>query len=338
MPKSLAFPAVLDMNHRRHSPRSQQQHTPMNPLMNDGIAVIGLPEFSRSGITVVVGVARGGTSLIAGSLYKLGLFMGDRACPPVFEDTLLSDAFDNKRGAVDQIVKRYTEEHGTWGWKRPSVINSLPRAHELLNAPRYIFIFKDILSIARRKNISSLTEIFSGMEQSLEEYRRAITFLQRNKLSAMLVSYEKAVMHPESMIEQLIHFCDLSPSEAQTIEATHFITPDPVHYLEHSRVTKAVGRLDGFSAGRISGWARMVHTQEPARVQILINDALVATVIADQKMNSSQETITAHRFFFAIPATIRLTSTDVIRARVVSEVRDLENSPTQPESCPDGNT
>ena len=338
MPNSLAIPAVLAVNHRRYRPRSQQQHTPMNPLMNDGIAVIGLPEFSRSGITIVVGVARGGTSLIAGSLYKLGLFMGDRACPPVFEDTLLSDAFDNKRGVLDQIVKRYTEEHGTWGWKRPSVINNLPRAHELLNAPRYIFIFKDILSIARRKNISSLTEIFSGMEQSLEEYRRAITFLHRNKLSAMLVSYEKAVMHPESMIEQLIHFCDLSPSDAQTLEATHFITPDPVHYLEHSRVTKAVGRLDGFSAGRISGWARMVHTQEPARVQILINDALVATVIADQKMDSSQETMNAHRFSFVIPATIRLTSTDVIRARVVSEVRDLENSPTTLESCPHGNT
>lgn len=77
-------------------------------LKNRGIAIIGESSFARSNIIVVVGVARGGTSMVAGSMAKLGIFMGDKAAPPVFEDMRLSDSFERRDlRAVQDIVQEF---------------------------------------------------------------------------------------------------------------------------------------------------------------------------------------------------------------------------------------
>jgi chemotaxis response regulator CheB len=55
-------------------------------LVNKGFTFLNM-ENASVGLTkqiVVVGVSRGGTSAIAGSLYHLGVHVGDTAKPPVF--------------------------------------------------------------------------------------------------------------------------------------------------------------------------------------------------------------------------------------------------------------
>ena len=73
-------------------------------LINDGISVIGEAINAKSARIVVVGTARGGTSMVAGALAKLGLFMGEKAVAPTFEDILLSTNFEQNNLETKLIV------------------------------------------------------------------------------------------------------------------------------------------------------------------------------------------------------------------------------------------
>src|SRR5690606_39609224 len=132
-------------------------------LVNKGITIVGVHKSETKPITVI-GTARGGTSMIAGVLTKLGVFMGDRALPPVFEDMKLSEAMESKDlKKAQRIVAKYNEKHAKWGWKRPSSIEYLDEVDNVLLSPAYIFVFKDVFSIAQRNSISMLSEVLPGM-------------------------------------------------------------------------------------------------------------------------------------------------------------------------------
>ena len=122
----------------------------MDELINSGICVVGhKPKDLRP--IIVVGTARSGTSMIAGSLDSLGVFMGDQAKPPVYEDVKLSDAIEAKNIQLSkEIIADYTSRKKLWGWKRPRSLNYLVGIDKLFNKPCYIFVFKDLLSICLR--------------------------------------------------------------------------------------------------------------------------------------------------------------------------------------------
>lgn len=298
-------------------------------LTNKGISIIGEPTDSRSKAIVVVGTARGGTSMVAGSMAKLGIFMGDRAAPPVFEDVRLSTCFESKdEEAAATIVQEYSEKHGLWGWKRPSSIDYLPTVHNVLNAPRYIFIYKDIMSIAQRNAISMLSYLMPGMDRALKQYGQTIDFLRAQPVRAMLVSYEKAMADSAHFVAELAQFCEIQATSQQLRQATNFITPNPEQYLDASRITKAQGRLGGVANGRVYGWARFVHSKKPASVNLYLNDQPIATVIANRPRPDLLEKFNQPcAFSMNLPEGVNVKTGDVLRARVENEIRDLENSP-----------
>jgi len=299
-----------------------------NSLINDGLSIVGEPNYVQSNAILVVGTARGGTSLVAGVLAKLGVFMGEKATAPTFEDVLLSTQFEQNTIEAYPTVQRYMTDHKRWAWKRPSVINRLEDAHILLHAPRYIFIFRDPQSIARRNNISMLSEIIPALDRALDDYKSAIHFMAKMPIFAMISSYDKAVLNPENFISEIIKFCDIDPTPSQIADAKNFITRDPPNYLDQSRITKASGKLESVGDGRVSGWARMAYTKKPAQVEIMLNDKILGKVTANEAAVSSDDSETeANRFSFEISGSISLTPNDTVRARVVNDVKDLENSP-----------
>ncbi|MEJ5992456.1 sulfotransferase [Ramlibacter sp. PS3R-8] len=302
-----------------------------DPLTNKGVAVTGSPSDSTSKAVVVVGVARGGTSMVAGSMMHLGVFMGDRANPPVFEDMRLSTAFEQKDWeAAKAVAAAYSGSHAVWGWKRPWSVDHLDDVHRVLDAPRYIFVYKDVMSIAQRNTISMLSDLLPGMDKAMQQYAKTLAFLRARPVRAMLVSYEKAMADPAHFVRELARFCGVEPREEQLDAAQAFIQPNPEHYLDVSRITKAQGRLGGIANGKMYGWARMLHSKKPASVDLFVNGDKVGTVVADQpRPDLMQRFNQACAYSFQLPPELVLQSGDVLRARVVNEVRDLENSPWQ---------
>jgi len=299
-------------------------------LINKGITVVGKAKKSKRPI-VVVGTARGGTSMIAGALAKLGVFMGDLAVPPVYEDVRLSAVFEkNDIDAIHAIISEYSNQYQKWGWKRPSSIDYLDKVNDLMQSPSYVFIFKDILSIAQRNTISMLSEVLPGMERALKQYGNCLEFLHKSNHHAMLISYDKAVSNPENLINQLKEFYDLSPSAQQLEAAIAFVKPNPTDYLDASRITKAHGRLGGLQNRTVYGWAKFLHKEQSATVEIYLNDSKLGETIANKNRADLQEKFgVSCAYYFNLPETVQIKIGDSLRARVVSEVIDLDNSPLE---------
>ena len=297
-------------------------------LINNGLQIIGVPQ-RESGPVVVVGVARGGPSMIAGALAKLGVYMGDQAEAPVFEDVLLSNAME--AGNFDlarQISNRYEINHKNWGWKRPSSVEYLNELDDILMPYAYIFIFKDIFSIAKRNTISILEYTLLTMDLANKNYGKCIEFIKNKKPYGLLVSYEKTLANPEALVGYLINVKHLNPTDYEIKSAIEFIRINPEDYLDSSRITKSEGCLDDVSIDSISGWARYIHSKNPAKVEVLLNDVLIGSAIANEfreDLDSIYESPCA--FNFKWPQGVDICKGDFIRLRVGNDIQDLCNSP-----------
>ena len=298
----------------------------LNGLVNKGVVNYGVGAPSLR--FVVVGVARGGTSVVAGVLDKLGVYMGDGAVAPVFEDTPLSQAFESKkRGLAAEIAKRYSANHDHWAWKRPSCINYLPEVHRALGAPNYIFIYRDLLSIAQRNAISMQSDVMASMAVAQKQYSKAHEFLSKNRVRALLLSYEKVMLYPDHFLDQLVAFCGLAPSPQALEAARRFMTHNSPDYLDATRITKAEGVIEQVTAAGVSGWARFVHTHKAPDIELFINDIPVAKVKAHGQVPGHDGAAVRHAFQFELSGLLSLRPGDVVRGRVDGEVVDLENSP-----------
>lgn len=233
---------------------------------------------------VVVGSARGGTSLVAGALHHLGVFTGDKSNPPVFEDVLLSEAFEsNEIDKAKSIVERYSESHDLWAWKRPAALNYLDKVELVIPNPLYIFIFKDIFAIANRNNISMKSDISKGLENAISDYCKIVDFVGKTNRPVMLVSAEKALQNKKDFVNALVSMnmdiCDLS---TETKNAIEFITPNPKQYLDVTRNSKVIGQVGYHDEVKINGWARYLHTKKHVEVELYLGGKLVETQVADQ--------------------------------------------------------
>jgi hypothetical protein len=296
-----------------------------NALINKGIFLFNKVDREEPRTIVVVGSARGGTSIIAGVLHSLGIFMGE-ARPPVFEDVSLATAFERKEyKAAEAIIEEYNSKHAIWAFKRPSCINYLPKIHARLRAPRYVFIFRDVLSIATRNSISMRADVINSMDAALNNYKKAIEFIRAYNPTAMLVSAEKLLADKHHFVTTLSEFIGHHPSESCIASAVQFIEPNSVRYLDNTRITKSVGAVDEITETSVSGWAKLVHSDQPPTIEIYVNNELLGEVLPDRCRNDQLKPGSTERaqsgFHFDLPKP--LTSGDIVRVRVKHDVRDL---------------
>jgi hypothetical protein len=279
---------------------------------------------------VVIGSARGGTSLVAGALHHLGIFTGDKSNLPVFEDVLLSEAFEsNDLEQAKAIVDRYTKEHYIWAWKRPAALNYLDKVEAVIPNPFYIFIFKDIFAIANRNNISMKADIGKGLQSALADYGKIVDFVSNTDKPVMLVSAEKALQNKESFVSALIKMNkeveDYSDNKNKAIE---FITPNPESYLEITRITKALGTIDCLTKDKISGWAKNQHSNTPSEVEVYVDGNLFGTTTANINRpdlinaNISKDGNNGFIFYFKNNS---IKNGSYVTVKIKDEIRNLKN-------------
>lgn len=257
-------------------------------LKNQGFSFsVGNPsqESQKEKTFVVVGVARGGTSIIAGTLAKLGVFMGN-AQAPVYEDLRLSLAYEKtSQEKFETVVADYNEKYNVWGWKRPSTLNDLPRIAKKLRNPHFIFVFRDLLSVANRNVISMKHGLESGLSDGLKDYAKIIKFIGKKNYPAFYISSEKTVSNKEPFLEAISKFCQLSPTEEQKLAVYDFISPNPEEYLDKTRIDRVIGWVDKrqLQTGILKGWAHYPsQPDKKAEVQILVNGEIKLTVCANR--------------------------------------------------------
>lgn len=255
----------------------------LKKLSNIGISYIGDEEVleEEKKTLIVVGIARGGTSLIAGALDCLGVFTGEESAGPVYEDKKLAKAFESDDiESVIEIVSKYNI-HDLWAYKRPSSINHLREIDEMFRNPIYLIVFKDIFSIANRNKISMKSDIVHGLNRAHDDYAKVLSFISANNLNAFLFSYEKVMTNKDKFVDTLIRIIGKNNvSDEQEEVAKKFIEPNSKAYLDASRITKSIGRIGSIEKKRIIGWAKYLYSNKPATVDLYINNEFISSKVA----------------------------------------------------------
>ncbi len=305
----------------------------IDALINKGFYPIGdRPEPGPKTI-VVVGVARGGTSIVAGTLAKLGIFMGDKACAPVFEDVRLASAIEaSDLQTVFDTIASYNDRASVWGFKRPSVVEKLEPLHPLLRNPVYLFIFRDVMVISNRSAISMKKAVVPAMRRAHDAVGNILTFIERAPVSGVLLSTEKVLLRKDEFVDRLIDYLGLESvvTRAERQRAKDFITIDPVDYLDRSRL-EFIGHVGPATPSFVAGWAWVRNSPKPAKLQISVNGLLAGSTTADRprpdvKARGFHQTGKCG-FHFVYPEGLSLKAGDEVAVQFVRGSEHLKGSP-----------
>ena len=304
----------------------------VNLLINTGMLEMNKSQHNSPEKTVVVlGVARGGTTMVASVLEALGVPMGEKL-GPVKEDVELSQAIES--GDIyrfNQLINTRNSTYPIWGWKRPAAVEHSEIWEASLRNPYIIAIFRDPFAIANRNRISMLSDVFKNMENSISHLDMLVQFLQKQRHPTLLCSYEKAITAPEAFVQAVDNFLQLD-AQNRWEYALHQINPESREYLESSRITQSQGELETVNQKFCSGWAFYPNIpSRHAKVDLLLNGTLVETVMANRLRGDIKEggvhPTGICGFKYEWPMDMRPKMGDQVSARVSGDNISLPGSP-----------
>lgn len=165
-----------------------------------------IPEPTPQRTYVTFGVERGGTSLVAGVLRALGLYLGD-----IPEGNNEDKAFHNKSlGQMKATIARRNQEYDIWGWKYPTASTYLPVLSKSIRNAFFIVVYRDVVATAlsraqwdgefiRRNGRMSLHETSAMMNANTG-------FALATRRPVLLISNEKAAQNTSALIDELADF------------------------------------------------------------------------------------------------------------------------------------
>jgi len=176
---------------------------------------------------VVLGVPRGGTSMIAGLLRIFGIHMGD------YVDDTKHEALEFAGLTVDEcidLIEIRNIRDEDWGWKEPWIGLILNDIHNSFANPHYIYISRDLIAclnsdlrhndtFKERENAESF--IWNRNLHLVNEMNKVLRYADKK----LLLSYEESLKRPENLIEQLETFIGKKLSKDKREQAIKFIKP-----------------------------------------------------------------------------------------------------------------
>jgi len=156
---------------------------------------------------VCFGVPRGGTSAIAGTMQRLGVWIGDDLTDN-YEDA------DFVRRTVPHMVdavRQRNEQRDVWGFKCPDAVNYLDRIIPEIRNPYLVVVYRDVVATMKgHMRWHERNHLHSFHEVIIQQHRNWF-LIERWKVPTALVSYEKAVTYPRVFAHALSHFMGVGP-------------------------------------------------------------------------------------------------------------------------------
>jgi hypothetical protein len=287
-----------------------------------------------AGTVVVAGLGRSGTSMLAAVLKAAGICMGEQTATGTHEDQQLAALLPpRQRRELLLLIDQRNQDHNLWGFKLPSRLVLEPSLLRLLRRPYLVVIFRDILAIAGRRQVSKGESLQSQLTQSLREYRRLVRFLDRIDRPCLLVSYEKALLDPDLLVDQLDRFLMLNLDATSKAACRASIQVSPDLYRREVRQQQGwQGRLEEVQKDKIKGWAFVGHADAPAQVEIWINGLLQHVCMANRPRPDvqSEHQLKTSACGFCIELKTpsqQLNPGDLVSARMAKTEQQLRNSP-----------
>jgi hypothetical protein len=256
----------------------------MKELINTGTIVLNARPEQEEKTVVVLGIARSGTSMIAQLLVELGVYIGEGK-PPVNEDTEISNLLEKNRDLekFDELVTERNAKYKVWGWKRPEAFRYIRQFENRIRNPHFIFLFRDPLAIGLREQTSMQANLFQTMMHAQKRYTNIIRYLQGTEHPCLLVSYEKALLKSEALVDTLCEFLGIDVDDELKDKALSSVETDSAEYLRQtSRKKKPIGNVRSIKGGIIKGWAHNGRNKQKQKVDVHIDGQIVQNFVADE--------------------------------------------------------
>ncbi|MCK8463996.1 hypothetical protein MUY35_09055 [Aliiroseovarius sp. S1339] len=200
-------------------------------VKNSTLRATGVTVKGAQRTIVILGVERGGTSMVAGVIRALGVDLG-RSLGHNHEDPrFLSEDL--------QVLKDYVAERNeaadVWGFKMPKAIKNLEFWDNTLRNPVYVIAYRNPLAIADswiQREAGKLV----GIMKRIQVYQTAVvSFLETTSSPVLLVNYERSVQNREAgadFVDELTSFLALDVPDAKRDQAVAMITGDGGGYVD----------------------------------------------------------------------------------------------------------
>lgn len=172
---------------------------------------------------IVLGNMRGGTSMVAGMLRILGVFMGDKIDEHNHEDLDLQHRHPLN---LRSIVAERNASYKVWGWKDPLLIDVVHDLIDLcpLRDPVFIVVMRDAVATAQSLVLHEGWAFGFAFSHASSQSIKLFDFVHEHP-SAVLVSYEKAMSDPAGFVDGMVGMLGLDVSEDLRDRAIAFVSP-----------------------------------------------------------------------------------------------------------------
>jgi hypothetical protein len=310
----------------------------MTDLVNRGLVILNDQEgdaasgHGRESTIIVTGVARGGTSMLAQVLDRLGLFLGDLRDRVVVEDTEILHALQQSdMGRLEDIIANRNQRFAKWGFKVPNLHNFLPATEQRrFRNPRYVVVFRDPLAIARRNELSMRQDAAKTIREAGENMMKLTQYVGALTGPALLISYEKALQNAEYVIEAMSAFCGLTPSDEQKAAALAAVVPNGSDYILATQLTRSEckGMIDKIRGNILRGWCCYRDSDDTVEIEVFADEKMIGRFPAeDYREDLALAAIGRGCHAFNVDLTpFNIYSSTVISARPAGDTLHLPNS------------
>ncbi|TAJ92273.1 MAG: hypothetical protein EPO31_11715 [Gammaproteobacteria bacterium] len=230
---------------------------------------------------IVVGVARGGTSLLAGLLHHMGIHMGDSITKPNYENPIVKIIFkENNDVAINSFIAE-SNRHPYWGLKYPFLSSTFVMQAGKFTNPCILYIKKNFNEVAKRRSQIVGQPYLISYIQTWVAYLMLDLRSRFAGLPTVITQYSEIVGEPEQWVTEFCAHLNLHGLDKQ--RAVDFIREGNSNYrrwVNRSLFNNFHGHIDGISANEIHGWACRKHDNSPLVVDVLLGEDLFASGIA----------------------------------------------------------
>jgi hypothetical protein len=150
---------------------------------------------------VVLGPPRSGTSMVAGILRLLGIYMGE--CNVSNNE----DPRFKKTQGVDKIralIADNNAAHQVWGWKEPSTHMYYGDIADQLRAPFHIVVCRNVLgSVSSKLKHTGQGDVAGLMRSYAAHYVKIGTLVNQSNAPCLYVNYDTALADPIALAHDL---------------------------------------------------------------------------------------------------------------------------------------
>jgi hypothetical protein len=290
---------------------------------------------------VVLGIVHGGTSMIAGLLRLLGIYMGPNL-DSTHENKQFREALLGNRTTLDRclaplrlftayrrLVREFNREHAVWGVKDPLLTFYLPLLARYWRNPVYILVLRNVVTTAARQAPHFQRPFEKCLTKVLTGYRWLTRFAMASGRPLLIINYEAAMQNKEEVAQTLADFCGAPLSEERYRAALAFMDNQKGYqWLMDDHTASLVGFIERVADKQVCGWAFNPQTLQPVTLALLHEGREIARTTAHHPRPDVQKNASFARlscgFAFDVAPQSRGLQLDAIRVIDVASGCELK--------------